>query len=108
MLRRTPHQRASMKRTAVYESSNYGQSNSHQSNVVYQSKPGNDNGSNREFYYNKNSRQDSGEWSPNEMVRMSEKYGREESYSTKKSVDSISITTEIAPGIVVAGHVSDL
>ncbi|XP_015178392.1 PREDICTED: neither inactivation nor afterpotential protein C isoform X1 [Polistes dominula] len=108
MLRKTPHQRASMKRTAVYDSyvpspSPYGRPISHEdqyeSNVVYRSS---------------GSRRDSSEWSPNEMIRMSEKYGREGAWSaggdrSNNTGDvSESITTELAPGIVVEGYVSEL
>ncbi|KAI4482907.1 hypothetical protein M0802_013616 [Mischocyttarus mexicanus] len=107
MLRKTPHQRASMKRTAIYDSyapspSPYGRPISHEdqyeSNVVYRSS---------------GSRRDSSEWSPNEMVRMSEKYGREGAWSAGGDRNntgdvSESITTELAPGIVVEGYVSEL
>ncbi|XP_035717982.1 neither inactivation nor afterpotential protein C-like isoform X3 [Vespa mandarinia] len=107
MLRKTPHQRASMKRTAVYDSyapspSPYGRPISreehYESNVVYRSG---------------GSRRDSSEWSPNEMIRMSEKYGREGAWSAGGDRNdagdvSESVTTELAPGIVVEGYVSEL
>ena len=96
MLRKTSHQRASMKRNTqfdnigsssnefYYNSSNHVKS-SYESNVVYKS------------------RKDSGDWNPNEMVKMSEKYGRESGWGGGKKV-----TTELAPGIVVEGKVADL
>lgn len=107
MLRKTPHQRASMKRTAVYDSyapspSPYGRpisrEDQYESNVVYRSG---------------GSRRDSSEWSPNEMIRMSEKYGREGAWSAAGDRNdagdvSESVTTELAPGIVVEGYVSEL
>ncbi|XP_047350442.1 neither inactivation nor afterpotential protein C isoform X3 [Vespa velutina] len=107
MLRKTPHQRASMKRTAVYDSyvpspSPYGRPISreehYESNVVYRIG---------------GSRRDSSEWSPNEMIRMSEKYGREGAWSAGGDRNdagdvSESVTTELAPGIVVEGYVSEL
>ncbi|XP_046822294.1 neither inactivation nor afterpotential protein C isoform X5 [Vespa crabro] len=107
MLRKTPHQRASMKRTSVYDSyapspSPYGHPISreehYESNVVYRSG---------------GSRRDSSEWSPNEMIRMSEKYGREGAWSAGGDRNdagdvSESVTTELAPGIVVEGYVSEL
>lgn len=110
MLRKTPHQRASMKRTAVYDSyapspSPYGgrptsREDHYESNVVYRSG---------------GSRRDSSEWSPNEMVRMSEKYGREGAWASAGpstgggGIDtSESVTTELAPGIVVEGYVAEL
>ncbi|KAK2587108.1 hypothetical protein KPH14_002873 [Odynerus spinipes] len=112
MLRKTPHQRASMKRTPIYDSyapspSPYGgrpisREDHYESNVVYRSG---------------GSRRDSSEWSPNEMVRMSEKYGREGAWGTAgpssgagaSGIDaSESVTTELAPGIVVEGYVAEL
>ncbi|XP_012289083.1 neither inactivation nor afterpotential protein C [Orussus abietinus] len=106
MLRKTPHQRASMKRTPIYDSyapspppmSGYRSSNRddmYESNVVYRSS-----GSRRD---------ESPEWSPNEMVRMSEKYGREGAWGrNNESNNPESVTTELAPGIVVEGYVADL
>lgn len=111
MLRKTRHQRSSMKRTPVYDS--YGSSplpgtehrkRDQDSNVVYKSG---------------GSRMESPEWSPNEMVRMSEKYGKEGAWGGDRSTSadrrnaigartSESITTEIAPGIVVEGYVAEL
>ncbi|XP_015610405.1 neither inactivation nor afterpotential protein C isoform X2 [Cephus cinctus] len=99
MLRKTQHPRASMKRTPVYESyGGYsGRDDVYESNVVYRSS---------------GSRRDSPEWSPNEMVRMSEKYGREGAWGQKERENVLdyaeSITTELAPGIVVEGYVADL
>ncbi|KAG7201550.1 hypothetical protein KM043_004299 [Ampulex compressa] len=111
MLRKTHHPRASMKRTPIYDS--YGPSPTpgmrhrptsredyNDSNVVYRSE---------------GSRRDSMEWSPNEMVRMSEKYARENAWgedhhnaSGRHNDMGESITTEIAPGIVVEGYVAEL
>ena len=106
MLRKTHHHRASMKRTPVYDSYISSPStrstnrtlpnrNEYQSNVVYRS------GENRP---------DSPEWSPNEMVRMSEKYGKEDSWSNDEKTYKTrqQITTELAPGIIVQGYVTDL
>lgn len=111
MLRKTSHQRNSMKRTPVYDS--YGTSqpsnlrskrnDAYDSNVVYRSGGG--------------KRAESPEWSPNEMVRMSEKYGREGAWGGDDGGDrngygvaniSESVTAELAPGIVVEGYVADL
>ncbi|XP_076658174.1 STKc_myosinIII_N_like and MYSc_Myo21 domain-containing protein ninaC isoform X2 [Halictus rubicundus] len=108
MLRKTSHQRASMKRNPVYDSyspsplpgSGYRGNRETESNVVYRSG---------------GSRRDSAEWSPNEMVRMSEKYGREGAWGEDRAEDrgnaatSDSVTTaEIAPGIVIEGYVAEL
>lgn len=116
MLRKTTHQRNSMKRTPVYDS--YGSSQPmnfrsgrgdvNESNVVYRSAGG-------------SNRPESPEWSPNDMVRMSEKYGREGAWGGGGSSSSgggrgafeitntsESVTAELAPGIVVQGYVSDL
>ncbi|XP_076279257.1 STKc_myosinIII_N_like and MYSc_Myo21 domain-containing protein ninaC isoform X3 [Lasioglossum baleicum] len=108
MLRKTGHQRASMKRNPVYDSyspsplpgSGYRGNRDTESNVVYRSG---------------GSRRDSAEWSPNEMVRMSEKYGKEEAWGEDRTEDrghtaaSDSVTTaEIAPGIVIEGYVAEL
>lgn len=101
MLRKTPHQRGSMKRNPVYESAtlpsmpqSYRRSNEENlcdSHIVYKS------GS---------SRRDSPEWSPNEMIRMSERYAKQNA-NEEYANDGDSIT-EIAPGIVVKGHVAEL
>ncbi|XP_054006011.1 neither inactivation nor afterpotential protein C isoform X2 [Hylaeus anthracinus] len=108
MLRKTGHQRASMKRTPVYDSyspsplpgSGYRGNRENESNVVYRSG---------------GSRRDSPEWSPNEMVRMSEKYGKEGAWGEDRASGggrtnvSESVTTaEIAPGIVIEGYVAEL
>ncbi|XP_017875428.1 neither inactivation nor afterpotential protein C isoform X2 [Ceratina calcarata] len=111
MLRKTGHRRASMKRTPVYDShshspsplpgSGYRGNRDTESNVVYRS------GGSR--------RDESPEWSPNEMVRMSEKYGREGAWGEdrpstigRSAAANESITEEIAPGIVVEGYVAEL
>lgn len=107
MLRRTSHHRASMKRNPVYDSyspsplpsSGYRGPRETESNVVYRSG---------------GSRRDSAEWSPNDMVRMSEKYGKETAWGVDRASDrgnvaSDSVTTaEIAPGIVIEGYVAEL
>lgn len=104
MLRKTSHQRNSMKRTSVYNTYNfstprrsgYDREDRYESNVVYNSS------SNR-------ARRDSGDWSPNEMVRMSEKYGIDESWGRDKPKGgSKSVTAEIAPGIIVEGYEAEL
>lgn len=108
MLRKTGHQRNSMKRNPVYDSTP-----AWESNVVYQSGGG---GGSR-------NRDASPEWSPNDMVRMSEKYGREDwgKGATRDTANGFdiqprasasrpghSVTAELAPGIVVEGYVADL
>ncbi|XP_076669129.1 STKc_myosinIII_N_like and MYSc_Myo21 domain-containing protein ninaC isoform X3 [Andrena cerasifolii] len=108
MLRKTGHQRASMKRTPVYDSyspsplpdSGHRGHRETESNVVYRSG---------------GSRRDSPEWSPNEMVRMSEKYGKEGAWgedrpstSGRSNVRENVTTAEIAPGIVIEGYVAEL
>lgn len=108
MLRKTGHQRASMKRTPVYDSyspsplpgSGHRGYRETESNVVYRSG---------------GSRRDSPEWSPNEMVRMSEKYGKEGAWgedrpstSGRSNVSENVTTAEIAPGIVIEGYVAEL
>lgn len=110
MLRKTSHHRASMKRTPVYDSyshspsplptSGYRGNRESESNVVYKSG---------------GSRRDSPEWSPNEMVRMSEKYGKEGAWGEDRPKSgghhagtSESVTAEIAPGIVIEGYVAEL
>lgn len=100
MLRKTPHQRASMKRNPVYESVTPSESmpKSHHSN--------NDLDDSNVAYKNSDSRKDSPEWSPNEMILMSEKYAKENAWDEKDVKDSV--TTEIAPGIIVKGYVADL
>jgi len=96
MLRKTSHQRASMKRNPVYESVTSLESpKSHhsdldESNIAFKSD---------------DSYKDSPEWSPNEMILMSEKYAKENAWN-EDAKDSI--TTEIAPGITVKGYVADL
>ncbi|XP_031771312.1 neither inactivation nor afterpotential protein C [Apis florea] len=109
MLRKTPY-RASLKRPSVFESHSHSPSplpttgyrgnRESESNVVYKSG---------------GSRRDSLEWSPNEMVRMSEKYGKEGAWGEDRSgvggrgnVSSESVTAEIAPGIVIEGYVAEL
>ncbi|KAL6443163.1 hypothetical protein ACFW04_002836 [Cataglyphis niger] len=99
MLRKTPHQRASMKRNPVYES------------ITSPSMPefyrrGNENLCNSNVT-NKSNR-DSPEWSPNEMILMSEKYAKQDAWNEKCANDDDSVITEIAPGIVVKGHVVEL
>lgn len=100
MLRKTPHQRASMKRNPVYESvpsesvspKSYHHNNDlDESNAVYKS------GDNHK---------DSPEWSPNEMILLSEEYAKRNVRDKKGTKDSV--TTEIAPGIIVKGYVADL
>ncbi|XP_048508226.1 neither inactivation nor afterpotential protein C isoform X2 [Athalia rosae] len=119
MLRKTQHHRASMKRSPIYEShspsysgyisSSSNRNDQYDSNVVYRSSAGGIGGSSS----GNNVRRDSSEWSPNEMVRMSEKYGREGAgYGKDDKANFLesgeSITTEIAPGIIVEGYVADL
>nr|XP_012228924.1 PREDICTED: neither inactivation nor afterpotential protein C isoform X1 [Linepithema humile]XP_012228934.1 PREDICTED: neither inactivation nor afterpotential protein C isoform X1 [Linepithema humile] len=106
MLRKTPHQRASMKRNPVYESvtpSSMPQSYRRDSKDLYD----------RKVTYKTNDSQtndskDSPEWSPNEMILMSEKYAKEDAWNEECANDGDSITTEIAPGIVIKGHVAEL
>ncbi|XP_033328921.2 STKc_myosinIII_N_like and MYSc_Myo21 domain-containing protein ninaC isoform X1 [Megalopta genalis] len=110
MLRKTSHQRASMKRNPIYDSYSpsplpslgHRGSREFESNVVYRSK-------------DSVARRDSSEWSPNDMVRMSEKYSREVAWGEERPDDRInaaasdSVTTaEIAPGIVIEGYVAEL
>jgi len=100
MLRKTPHQRASMKRNPVYESVTSSKSmpkSYHRNSDLDESNTG---------YKSGNSRKDSPEWSPNEMILMSEKYAKENAWDEKDIKNSV--TTEIAPGIVVKGYVADL
>jgi len=99
MLRKTSHQRASMKRNPIYESvipsspsplsSQFCQEDLCDMNMAYKN----------------NDRKDSLEWNPNEMIFMSEKYIKE---NEERAFDGDSITTEIAPGIVIKGHVAEL
>lgn len=106
MLRKTHHQRASMKRTPIFESynsalprntdysaSNYEKDFSHSANMK-----------------NNLNRKDSPEWSPNEMVRMSEEYGKNSNWKDDKNMykKGKPITTELAPGIIVQGFVAEL
>lgn len=108
MLRKTPY-RASLKRPSVFESHSHSPSplpstgyrgnRESESNVVYKSG---------------GSRRDSLEWSPNEMVRMSEKYAKEGAWGGEDrsgiggNAPSESVTAEIAPGIVIEGYVAEL
>ncbi|KYN33316.1 Neither inactivation nor afterpotential protein C [Trachymyrmex septentrionalis] len=97
MLRKTSHQRASMKRNPVYESITSPESpKSHHSDLDE---------SNTAFKSDDNHK-DSPEWSPNEMILMSEKYAKENAWNEEDAKDSV--TTEIAPGIIVKGYVADL
>lgn len=96
MLRKTPHQRASMKRNPVYESVT--------SPSIHQSYRNNQDSYDSNVVYKSNSRKDSPEWSPNEIIRMSEKYARE----NERYINNDNITAEIAPGIVIKGHVAEL
>lgn len=128
MLRKTPHHRDSMKRTSVYDSydnkstgpRSFVQSSStnHRNNEI-SSRPRGD----PVPVENKrgSSQQESPEWSPNEMVRMSEKYGRQEEQFNKNinnavardakttllAPDGLSLV-ELAPGIIVKGYITDL
>ncbi|XP_076750741.1 STKc_myosinIII_N_like and MYSc_Myo21 domain-containing protein ninaC isoform X1 [Xylocopa sonorina] len=112
MLKKTSHHRASMKRTPVYDS--YSQSPSplpglgYRGNVARETEP-------NIAYKTEQTRRDSLEWSPNEMVRMSEKYAKEgawgENHPYAKDQNnpmSESVTEEIAPGIVIEGYVAEL
>ena len=110
MLRKTSHHRASMKRTPVYDS--YSHSPSPLPSTGYR---GNRENESNVVYRSGGSRRDSPEWSPNEMVRMSEKYGKEGAWGEDRmatggrgNVTSESVTEEIAPGIVVEGYVAEL
>ncbi|XP_058802662.1 neither inactivation nor afterpotential protein C [Phymastichus coffea] len=104
MLRKTGHQRNSMKRNPVYDSYGGGGSTFRSdSNVVYRSGVGGTAARNRS---------PSPEWSPNEMVRMSEKYGRGGAWGggggESNANHAESVTAELAPGIVVEGYATDL
>ncbi|TGZ39750.1 Neither inactivation nor afterpotential protein C [Temnothorax longispinosus] len=102
MLRKTPHQRASMKRNPVYESVTSSESvpkSYHRNNDLDESNT---------VYKSSDSRKDSPEWSPNEMILMSEEYANENTEALNKEDAKNSVTTEIAPGIVVKGYVADL
>ncbi|KAJ8686537.1 hypothetical protein QAD02_022331 [Eretmocerus hayati] len=123
MLRKTGVQRNSMKRNPVYESQPY------ESNVVYRSRAnsgagptssipsgfrngvigGGSGGKVNNFV---NNRAESPEWSPNEMVRMSEQWGRQDTWGrasiARPREVAESVTAELAPGIVVEGYVADL
>ncbi|XP_066595242.1 neither inactivation nor afterpotential protein C isoform X2 [Prorops nasuta] len=100
MLRKTHHQRASMKRTGIYDghdvSSGSGDYYSRTRDDLYESNV---------IYRSNKKRPESPEWNPNEMVKMSEKYGKEGVWALEKQK---SITTEIAPGITVEGYVAEL
>ena len=100
MLRKTPHQRASMKRNPVYESTSPSMSEFHRRS--------NENLCNSNVAHKSGDSRDSPEWSPNEMILMSEKYAKQDAWNEKCANDSGSVTTEIAPGIVVKGHVVEL
>jgi myosin-3 len=102
MLRKTTHQRNSMKRTPMYdpydssEPSGFRSARNigHESNVVYRSR---------------GNRSESPEWNPDDMVRMSEKYGRQGGRNDlSEAEETVSVTAELAPGIVVEGYVADL
>lgn len=54
------------------------------------------------------SRKDSSEWSPNEMILLSERYAKQDAWDEECANNGSSVTTEIAPGIVVKGHVAEL
>ncbi|XP_071862177.1 STKc_myosinIII_N_like and MYSc_Myo21 domain-containing protein ninaC isoform X2 [Bombus fervidus] len=110
MLRKTSHHRASMKRTPVYDS--YSHSPSPLPGSGYR---GNRENESHVVYRSGGSRRDSPEWSPNEMVRMSEKYAKEGAWGEdrtdtggRSNVVSESVTEEIAPGIVIEGYVAEL
>lgn len=99
-----------MKRTPVYDS--YSHSPSPLPGSVYR---GNRENESHVVYRSGGSRRDSPEWSPNEMVRMSEKYAKEGAWGEdrtgtggRSNVVSESVTEEIAPGIVIEGYVAEL
>ena len=97
MLRKTGHQRNSMKRANEPYEGGTATFNFREKNVVYRS------GNAR--------RAESPEWNPNEMIRMSEEYGRESlafDVGRRGRDDDENITTELAPGIIVEGKVADL
>lgn len=98
MLRKTPHQRASMKRNPVYESASPSTAQIH--------RRGRDTRDTNVAYKSESSRKDSLDWNPNEMIRVSEKYGKEGAWGEERDGDSI--TTEIAPGIIIKGRVAEL
>ncbi|XP_043467066.1 neither inactivation nor afterpotential protein C isoform X3 [Leptopilina heterotoma] len=102
MLRKTHHQRASMKRTPIFESYN-------------STLAGNTSNYEKDFSSSTNakhnfSRKDSLEWSPNEMVQMSEEYGKNSNWKDDKNIfkKGKPITTELAPGIIVQGFITEL
>lgn len=102
MLRKTHHQRASMKRTPIFESYN-------------STLPGNTSNYEKDFSSSTNvkhnfCRKDSLEWSPNEMVQMSEEYGKSGNWKDDKNMykKGKPITTELAPGIIVQGFITEL
>ncbi|KAF7992951.1 hypothetical protein HCN44_005732 [Aphidius gifuensis] len=128
MLRKTPHHRDSMKRTPIYESydnkptgprSFVQSSSTNHRNHEISSRPRGD----PVPIANKraSSQQESPEWSPNEMVRMSEKYGRQDdddkehdnvngfddNKTTLLASDGLSLV-ELAPGVTVKGYIADL
>ncbi|RLU25647.1 hypothetical protein DMN91_001804 [Ooceraea biroi] len=100
MLRKTPHQRASMKRNPVYESA------APPSRLRFHHRDSEDL-CDTNIAYKSGSRKDSPEWSPNEMILMSEKYAREAAWDEERTTDGDTIT-EIAPGIVIKGRVAEL
>lgn len=97
MLRKTNYQRDSMKRNTINITSPSMQSsyrNKDNLNTVYKS---NDN------------RKDPLEWDSNEMIsKKSKKYVEENVWDVEYGINDNSITTEIAPGIVIKGHVVEL
>ncbi|XP_025074650.1 neither inactivation nor afterpotential protein C [Pogonomyrmex barbatus] len=100
MLRKTPHQRASMKRNPIYESVTPSESMSKSYSDLYDSNVA---------YKSDDSRKDSPEWNPNEMIVMSEKYANENAWNEEGGKDDDnSVTTEIAPGIIVKGYIAEL
>lgn len=127
MLRKTPHHRDSMKRTPIYESydnkptgprSFVQSSSTNHRNHEISSRPRGD----PVPVANKraSSQQESPEWSPNEMVRMSEKYGHQDDDKEHDNVNGFDDTkttllasdglslVELAPGITVKGYIADL
>lgn len=95
-----------MKRTPIYNS--YNPTSSPPRSSYYKER--------NEFNYEsktvyKSNGRESPEWNPNEMIKMSEKYGNDDSWNEKQNNNRIQkerITTEIAPGLVVQGYVAEL
>ena len=114
MLRKTNHPRASMKRNQIYESYPGGHAGGSISpppprvSSGYRAMSRDDHYESNVVYKSSGSRVDSPEWSPNEMVRMSEKYGREGAWGGEPSDTPQMAHVEIAPGITVHGYVHDL